>query len=109
VRQLVAESVLISAAGAGAGAVLAQSLSRVLVASLTTQNERVFVEVAWLKALGRSSLDKLPPDQKCAVVLRRIVGHTEEQTAKICKVDKRTIRYRLAAADKQLKTMKEDL
>ena len=33
----------------------------------------------------------------------------EEQTAKICKVDKRTIRYRLAAADKQLKTMKEDL
>jgi hypothetical protein len=24
-------------------------------------------------------------------------------------VDKRTIRYRLAAADKQLKTMKEDL
>ncbi|MDH2346793.1 sigma factor-like helix-turn-helix DNA-binding protein [Bradyrhizobium sp. SSUT77] len=55
------------------------------------------------------ALDKLPPDQKRAVVLRRIVGHTEEQTAKICKVDKRTIRYRLATADKQLKTMKEDL
>jgi hypothetical protein len=55
------------------------------------------------------ALDKLPPDQKRAVVLRRIIGHTEEQTAKICKVDKRTIRYRLAAADKPLKTMKEDL
>jgi hypothetical protein len=55
------------------------------------------------------ALDKLPPDQKRAVVLRRIIGHTEEQAAKICKVDKRTIRYRLAAADKQLKTLKEDL
>ncbi|SDR58156.1 Sigma-70, region 4 [Rhizobiales bacterium GAS113] len=55
------------------------------------------------------ALDKLPPDQKRAVVLRRIIGHTEEQTAEICKVDKRTIRYRLAAADKQLKTLKEDL
>jgi hypothetical protein len=29
------------------------------------------------------ALDKLPPDQKRAVVLRRIIGHTEEQTAKI--------------------------
>jgi DNA-directed RNA polymerase specialized sigma24 family protein len=55
------------------------------------------------------ALDKLPPDQKRAVVLRRIIGHTEEQAAKICQVDKRTIRYRLAAADKQLKTLKEDL
>jgi DNA-directed RNA polymerase specialized sigma24 family protein len=55
------------------------------------------------------ALDKLPPAQKRAVVLRRIIGHTEEQTAKICEVDKRTIRYRLAAADKQLKTLKEDL
>lgn len=55
------------------------------------------------------ALDKLPPAQKRAVVLRRIIGHTEEQTAKICKVDKRTIWYRLAAADKQLKTLKEDL
>ena len=55
------------------------------------------------------ALDKLPPDQKRAVVLRRIIGHTEEQTAKICNVDKRTIRNRLAAADKQLKKLKEDL
>ena len=39
VRQLLAESLLIAAAGAAAGAVLAQSLSRVLVASLTTQSE----------------------------------------------------------------------
>ena len=55
------------------------------------------------------ALDKLSPDQKRAVVLRRIIGHTEEQTAKICKVNKRTIRYRLAAADKQLRKLKEDL
>ena len=56
-----------------------------------------------------AALDRLTADQKRAVVLRRIIGHTEEQTAKICKVDKRTIRYRLAAADKQLKTLEEDL
>ena len=36
VRQLLAESLLIAAAGAGAGAVLAQSLSRVLVAALAS-------------------------------------------------------------------------
>jgi hypothetical protein len=46
VRQLLAESVLIAAAGAGAGALLAQWLSRVMIASLTTQGDRVFVEVA---------------------------------------------------------------
>jgi hypothetical protein len=55
------------------------------------------------------ALDMLPPDQKRAVVLRRLIGHTEEQTAKICKVDKRTIRNRLARADMQLKKLKEDL
>lgn len=55
------------------------------------------------------ALDKLSPDQRRAVVLRRIIGHTEEQTANICEVDKRTIRYRLAAADKQLRKLKEDL
>ena len=46
VRQLVAESVLIAVAGAGAGAFLAQWLSRSLVAFLTTADERVLVEVA---------------------------------------------------------------
>jgi DNA-directed RNA polymerase specialized sigma24 family protein len=55
------------------------------------------------------AVNDLPPDQRRAVVLRRIIGHTEEQTAKICKVDKRTIRYRLARADIQLKKLKEDL
>jgi predicted permease len=44
-RQLLAESLLIAAAGAGAGAVLAQWLSRVLVAALTTQSEPVFMDV----------------------------------------------------------------
>jgi predicted permease len=46
VRQLLAESVLISAAGAFAGAILAQWLSELLVAFLTTENERIFIEVA---------------------------------------------------------------
>jgi len=45
-RQLLAESVLIAAAGAGIGAWLAQALSRILVAALTTQNSRVFVDVS---------------------------------------------------------------
>ncbi len=45
IRPLLAESLLIAAAGAGAGALLAQSLSRVLVAALTTQRERVFMDV----------------------------------------------------------------
>jgi putative ABC transport system permease protein len=45
IQQLLAESLLIAAAGAALGALLAQSLSRVLVAALTTQHERVFMDV----------------------------------------------------------------
>jgi predicted permease len=45
VRQLLAESALIAVAGAGAGAVLAQWLSRALVASLATERGRVFIEL----------------------------------------------------------------
>jgi predicted permease len=45
VRQLLAESLLLAVAGAAAGAFLAQALSRVLVASLTTQREPVFMDV----------------------------------------------------------------
>jgi putative ABC transport system permease protein len=46
VRQLLAESLLIAAAGAAAGALLARWLSRLLVASLSTRNDPVFVDVA---------------------------------------------------------------
>jgi putative ABC transport system permease protein len=46
VRQLLAESALIAVAGAGVGAVLAQWLSEMLVASLATGRQRVFVEVS---------------------------------------------------------------
>ena len=46
VRQMAAESVLLAAAGAVVGAVLAQWLSTALVASLTTASDRVFVDVA---------------------------------------------------------------
>lgn len=68
-----------------------------------SQEDRVYLPQV-LKAVN-----DLPLDQRRAVVLRRIIGHTEEQTAKICKVNKRTIRYRLARADMQLKKLKEDL
>ena len=46
VRQLLAESLLIAAIGAGCGALLAQWLSRFLVEFLTTDNNRIFVELA---------------------------------------------------------------
>jgi putative ABC transport system permease protein len=44
--QLLAESVLIATAGAAMGAFLAQSMASALVASLTTENERVFIDIA---------------------------------------------------------------
>lgn len=56
-----------------------------------------------------AALDRLPPDQKRAVILRRIIGHKEEDAAKILGVDGRTVRNRLSRADKRLKTLKEDL
>jgi putative ABC transport system permease protein len=45
IRQLLAESLLLAAAGTIVGAVLAQILSRVLVAFLSTQRTRIFVEL----------------------------------------------------------------
>lgn len=56
-----------------------------------------------------AALDRLPADQKRAVVLRRIIGHEEEVAAEILNVEGRTVRYRLSRADKRLKTLKEDL
>ena len=46
IRQLLAESLLIAAIGAGCGAVLARWLSRFLVGFLTTENNRLFVELS---------------------------------------------------------------
>lgn len=45
VRQLLAESLLLAVLGAALGAFLAQSLSRVLVASLSTQQDPLFVDL----------------------------------------------------------------
>jgi len=45
IRQLLAESLLLAAIGTAFGAVLAQILSRVLVAFLSTQQTRIFVEL----------------------------------------------------------------
>jgi DNA-directed RNA polymerase specialized sigma24 family protein len=42
------------------------------------------------------AVNNLPPDQRRAVVLRRIIGHEEEVVAKICKVTGRTVRNRLS-------------
>jgi hypothetical protein len=55
------------------------------------------------------AVNDLPPDQRRAVVLRRIIGHEEEVVAKKCDVDGRTVRNRLSRADERLKTFKEDL
>jgi hypothetical protein len=55
------------------------------------------------------AVDDLPPDERRAFVLRRVIGYTEEETAARCHVEGRTIRYRLARADKRLKKLKEDL
>ena len=46
VRQMAAESVLIAAAGAAVGLLLARSLSAALVASLATTSDRVFLDIA---------------------------------------------------------------
>jgi len=46
VRQLLAESLLIAAAGAAAGAILAQWLSQFLVDFLRTENNRIFVALS---------------------------------------------------------------
>ncbi|MEA2896560.1 MAG: hypothetical protein QOJ84_2175 [Bradyrhizobium sp.] len=63
-----------------------------------------------------NAVNELPHDQKRAVVLVRILGYEAESpdsskrtAATICEVEGRTIRYRLSRADKQLKTLKEDL
>jgi predicted permease len=45
IRQLLAESLLLAGIGAGLGALLARSLSQVLVASLSTQNDPLFVDL----------------------------------------------------------------
>jgi DNA-directed RNA polymerase specialized sigma24 family protein len=55
------------------------------------------------------AVNDLPPDQRRAVVLRRIIGHEEEVVAKMCKVEGRTVRNRLSRADERLKKFKEDL
>src|SRR6185436_14737934 len=46
VRQMLAESLLIAAAGAASGAMLAQCLSRFLVGFLTSDNAPIFVDLA---------------------------------------------------------------
>lgn len=68
-----------------------------------SQEDRVYL-LQVLKAVNG-----LPPDERRAVVLRRIIGHTEESAAAACDVEGRTIRNRLRRADERLKTFKEDL
>jgi len=46
IRQLLAESLLLALLGAALGAILARNLSQVLVASLSTQNDPLFVDLS---------------------------------------------------------------
>lgn len=57
VRQLLVESLLLAGIGAALGALLARNLSRVLVASLSTQNDPLFVDLGtdW-RVLGFTSV-----------------------------------------------------
>jgi hypothetical protein len=62
------------------------------------------------------AVDQLPPDEKRAVVLCRILGYQDESTdpairtaATICNVTGRTIRNRLSRADQRLEKLKEGL
>lgn len=62
------------------------------------------------------AVNALPPDQRRAVILCRILGYEEESTdackrtaAKICGVSGRTIRNRLSRADQQLQKFREDV
>jgi hypothetical protein len=72
------------------------------------QEDRVYLHQV-LKAVS-----ELPPDERRAVVLRRVLGYDEESAdpskrtvATICEVEGRTIRNRLSRADKRLKSFKE--
>jgi hypothetical protein len=55
------------------------------------------------------AIDELPPDQRRAFVLRRLIGDIEKDVAANEGVDARTIRNRVERADAQLKKLKEDL
>jgi len=62
------------------------------------------------------AVNDLPPDEKRAVVLCRILGYdaesndpTKRTAATICDVEGRTIRNRLSRADRRLKSLKEGL
>lgn len=55
------------------------------------------------------AIDELPPDQRRAFVLRRLIGEIEEDVAESEGVDGRTIRNRVERADAKLKKLKENL
>jgi hypothetical protein len=74
------------------------------------QEDRIYLPQV-LKAVNA-----LPPDQRRAVILCRILGYEEESTdackrtaANICGVSGRTIRNRLSRADQQLQKFREDV
>ncbi len=74
------------------------------------QEDRIYLPQV-LKAVN-----DLPPDERRAVVLCRLLGYDAESNdpakrtaATICDVEGRTIRNRLSRADKRLKSLKEGL
>lgn len=53
-------------------------------------------------------IDQLPPKERDAVILCRVMGYTKAAAAERCQCDEGTIRYRLKCADKVLaRTMEE--
>ena len=63
-------------------------------------NSRILAGTTLLKAIY-----DLPDDQRKAVVLRRILGQTEDEVAAIFGVDGRTIRNRVQRAEARLKNI----
>lgn len=74
-----------------------------------TQESTIFLDDLW------EAINRLPPDQREAVVLVHVMGHKEESkfpnevtAATICDVDGRTIRNRLRRAAVNLARFKEE-
>ena len=74
----------------------------------TLQSPAAAENAVFLKEVA-DVIEKLPPDEKEALVLRRIYGLTEEAAAELAGVTGKTIRNRLARATKKLASLKEDL
>jgi len=65
-------------------------------------------EDALMLSQVRKIIDQLPPEQRDAVILCRVMGYTKAAAGKRCQCDEGTIRYRLKCADKVLAPLMEE-